>query len=343
MSSLLPKKIIQNLSIQYPVMRAQKAPYEELDESILQTDTTKGLTDAEVEARLEIFGKNELPVVKVNSWLKFFGYFLCPTSLLFELACILPGIYGDLQDLIFLVPALIANAFIRFFQEAQAESALDALKNTLALKTRAWRNGKLVEVEAALLVPGDIIAIRLGDIIPADCRLLGIGVTGEVTEGELQIDQSALTGESLPVAKGKGEIAYSSSIVKQGAMLAVVTKTGIHTYIGRAANLISRTYEDKYSQNLIKIIRSVLVIIIILTLFMSISVLGRFLFRAFWIEVLKRIVCIAIAAIPVGLPTVMSVTMAVGANELAKKKVIVKRLTAIEELASVSILCSDKT
>ncbi|KAJ2998958.1 hypothetical protein HDV02_003796 [Globomyces sp. JEL0801] len=307
-------------------------PYEELDESILQTDTTKGLTDAEVEVRLEMFGKNELPEVKVNPWLKFLGYFLCPTSLLFELACILSVILKEYPDLFLLVPALIANAFIRFFQEAQAESALDALKSTLTLKTRA-------ETE----IPGDIIAIRVGDIIPADCRLLGIGIAGEITEGVLRIDQSSLAGKSSPVVKGKGHIVYSSSIVEQGAMLVVVTKTGSHTYIGRTTNLISRTYEDKYSQNLIKIIRSVLVIIIILTLFMSISVLGRFLFRAFWIEVLKRIVFIAIAAIPLGLPTVMSVIMAVGVKGLAKKKVIVKRLTAIEDLASISILCSAKT
>ncbi|KAI8895640.1 E1-E2 ATPase-domain-containing protein, partial [Globomyces pollinis-pini] len=317
-------------------------PYEELDESILQTDTTKGLTDAEVEVRLEMFGKNELPEVKVNPWLKFLGYFLCPTSLLFELACILSVILKEYPDLFLLVPALIANAFIRFFQEAQAESALDALKSSLTLKTRAWRNGKLVEVEASLLVPGDIIAIRVGDIIPADCRLLGISVAGEITEAELQIDQSSLAGTSSPVIKGKGHIAYSSSIVEQGAMLAIVTKTGIHTYIGRA-NLICSTNEERHSQKVTKIVRSFLVIIIILTLFMSISVLGRFLFRAFWIEVLKRIVFIAIAAIPLGLPTVMSVIMAVGVKELAKQKVILKRLTAIEDLASISILCSAKT
>ncbi|KAI8891709.1 hypothetical protein BC833DRAFT_533740, partial [Globomyces pollinis-pini] len=186
-------------------MSEQKDPIEELDESFLQTDTTQGLTDAEVEVRLEKFGKNELPEVKVNPWLKFLGYFLGPISYLLELACIISGVLQDWLDFGILVTVLIANAVIGFHEEAKAESALDALKNTLALKTRAWRNGKLVEVEAALLVPGDIIAIRLGDIIPADCRLLGIGVTGEVTEGELQIDQSALTGESLPVAKGKGE------------------------------------------------------------------------------------------------------------------------------------------
>jgi H+-transporting ATPase len=110
-------------------------------------------------------------------------------------------------------------------------------------------------------VPGDIIALRLGDIVPADCRLLGIGVTGEETDGDLHIDQSGLTGESLPVTKGKGQIAYSSSIVKQGAMLGVVTKTGIHTYIGAAANLIAITNDEGHFQKVITAIGNFLVVI----------------------------------------------------------------------------------
>ncbi|KAJ3307647.1 hypothetical protein HDV04_002844, partial [Boothiomyces sp. JEL0838] len=162
------------------------------------------------------------------------------------------------------------------------------------------------------------------------------------TEGNLQIDQAALTGESLPVSKDKGMLAYSSSIVKQGAMLAVVAKTGIHTYIGRAANLISMTNEQGHFQKVIKTIGDFLVII---TILMAVVIFFDAKFDKMQSvgDALKQTVIITIAAIPVGLPTVMSVTMAVGASELAKKKVIVKRLTAIEELASVSILCSDKT
>jgi H+-transporting ATPase len=283
-----------------------------------------------------------LPEVKTNPWLKFLSYFGGPISYLLEIAVILSAWLGNWIDFGILVFVLIANAVIGFHEEAKAESALDALKNTLALKTRAWRNGKLVEVEASLLVPGDVIALRLGDIIPADCRLLGIGVTGEITEGTLQIDQSALTGESLPVSKGKGEIAYSSSIIKQGAMLGIVTKTGVNTYIGRAANLISMTNDEGHFQKVIKTIGDFLVII---TVFMAIIIFLDAYFRkgVNFKAALKQTVIITIAAIPVGLPTVMSVTMAVGASQLADKKVIVKRLTAIEELASVSILCSDKT
>ncbi|KAJ3064996.1 hypothetical protein HDU98_011606, partial [Podochytrium sp. JEL0797] len=319
-------------------------------EALLHTEPLQGLTDAEVASRTAQFGLNEIPEVKTNPFLKFLGFFLGPISYLLEIACILSGVFQDWIDFGILLFVLIANACIGFFEEARAESALDALKNTLALRSRVWRNGKLVEVESNTLVPGDIIALRLGDIVPADCRLLGVGVTGEESEGTLQIDQSGLTGESLPVAKGKGTTAYSSAIVKQGQMLAVVTKTGINTFIGRAANLISITTEEGHFQIIINAIGNFLVVV---TCVMA-TVL--FFVRTWAVpnnpndslgdrckDALMEVLILTIAAIPVGLPTIMSVTMAVGASQLAKKEVIVKRLTAIEELASVSILCSDKT
>ncbi|KAJ3032463.1 hypothetical protein HDV00_007511 [Rhizophlyctis rosea] len=311
-------------------------------EKLLKTDPSKGLTDAEVQERLTTFGRNEIPEKKTNPFLKFLSYFGGAIAFLLEVATLVSGILQNWIDFGILIFVLIANACIGFFEEAKAESALDALKGTLALKCRAWRNGKLVEVESVLLVPGDIIALRLGDIVPADCRLLGIGVTGEETEGKLQIDQSALTGESLPVQKGKGSIAYSSSVVKQGQMLGVVTKTGINTYIGRAANLISITTDAGHFQKVINAIGNFLIVITVVMVFIILMVELFHRHQPFKVA-LKAVLILTIAAIPIGLPTVMSVTMAVGAGQLAKKQVIVKRLTAIEELASVSTLCSDKT
>ncbi|KAI9206120.1 uncharacterized protein BJ171DRAFT_498764 [Polychytrium aggregatum] len=311
-------------------------------EALLQTPPLEGLTNAQVEERLAKFGKNELPEKKTNPFLKFLSYFGGAISYLLEIAAIVSAVLKDWVDFGILAAVLIANAIIGFHEEAKAESALDALKSNLALKSRVWRNAKLVEVESNLLVPGDVIALRLGDIVPADCRLLGIGVTGEETEGSLQIDQSALTGESLPVNKKKGAIAYSSSMIKQGQQLAVVTKTGIHTYIGRAANLIAITNDAGHFQKVINNIGNFLIVVslvmVIILFLISVFVHGNAPLVA-----LKQVLILTIAAIPVGLPTVMSVTMAVGAKQLAAKKVIVKRLTAIEELASVSILCSDKT
>ncbi|KAJ1569031.1 hypothetical protein HK405_010820 [Cladochytrium tenue] len=319
-------------------------------ELLLQTDPQSGLTDSEAGERLERFGRNEMPERRTSPILKFLSYFLGAISYLLEAACVLSAVFADWVDFGILLFVLISNACIGYFEEARAESALDALKNTLALKSRVWRNGKLVEVDSVLLVPGDVIALRLGDIVPADCRLLGVGVTGEITEGALQIDQSALTGESLPVQKKKGATAYSSSVVKQGQMLAVVTKTGAHTYIGRAAGLIAVTVEEGHFQKVINAIGNFLIIVTCVMVFVL-------FFIRVWgpgadtdVSLIQRVkdglldvLVLTVAAIPVGLPTVLSVTMAVGASQLARKQVIVKRLTAIEELASVSILCSDKT
>lgn len=200
-----------------------------------------------------------------------------------------------------------------------------------------------MEHDTACLVPGDIVVLRLGDIIPADCRLLGVGVTGEEADGELQIDQSALTGESLPVSKGKGSIAYSSSVVKQGQMLGVVTKTGSRTFIGRAANLMAITVEQGHFQKIVNHIGNFLVVI---TVVIVIIIFVVKLVKAHGhgvLDIIRDVLVLTVAAIPVGLPTVLSVTMAVGAKQLAKKEVIIKRLTAVEEMASISVLCSDKT
>ncbi|KAJ9062758.1 hypothetical protein DSO57_1007417 [Entomophthora muscae] len=312
-------------------------------EALLHTDTTQGLTSAEHQERIQKFGRNELVEQKSNPLLKFLGYFTDPIAVLIIVAMIFSAVAQDWINFGIIFFLLLLNALIGFSMEAQAESALDALKNTLALKTKCWRDGELKEVDSVELVPGDVIVLRLGDIVPADCRLLGISVTGDESDADLQIDQSALTGESLPVNKNKGGTAYSSSIVKQGQMMAVVTKTGGTTFIGRAANLISITNEKGHFQKVIGQIGNFLVIV---TAILVIVILVFLLVKHEGDDPILRIqqvVVLTVAAIPVGLPTVLSVTMAVGAKQLAAKQVIVKRLTAVEEMASVTILCSDKT
>ncbi|KXN71838.1 H(+)-ATPase [Conidiobolus coronatus NRRL 28638] len=312
-------------------------------EALLQTDTKTGLTTAEHAQRLADFGLNELPEKKTNPFLKFIGYFTDPIAILIIIALILSCVVHDWVDVGIIAALLVLNAVIGFAMEAKAESALDALKSSLSLKSKCWRNGELVEVDTNQLVPGDVIVLRLGDIVPADARLLGIGATGEATHSGLDIDQSALTGESLPVHKNKGDIAYSSSIVKQGQMLAVVVKTGSNTFIGRAANLISITNEQGHFQKIIGQIGNFLVIITVVMVVVLFGYLMGVRGAKDVLPILSMIVVLAVAAIPVGLPTVLSVTMAVGANQLAAKQVIVKRLTAVEEMSSVTILCSDKT
>nr|AAO91802.1 H(+)-ATPase [Funneliformis mosseae] len=315
-------------------------------EALLQTDPATGLTTAEAQKRLIDFGKNELAGSKTNPILKFLSFFTGAIAYLIEVACLFAVIVKHWIDFSIILALLFVNAFIGFIEEARAESALDALKQTLALKAKVWRDAQFVEVDVAELVPGDVISPRLGDIIPADARLLGISVTGGETEGSLQIDQSALTGESLPVEKKKGSTVYSSSIVKQGQMLAVVTKTGSNTFIGRAAHLISITVEQGHFQKIVNSIGNFLIlvtVVLVSIIFIYQMVKFRGTEQGKFITVLGNVLVLTIAAIPVGLPTVLSVTMAVGAKQLAAKKVIVKRLTAVEEMASVSVLCSDKT
>ncbi|KAF9186399.1 hypothetical protein BGZ51_002042 [Haplosporangium sp. Z 767] len=317
-------------------------------EALLHTDPKHGLTSTEAASRFSRFGPNQLTEVKRNPFFKFLSYFTGAIAYLIEIACIISAVVKDWLDFGIILALLLVNACIGFIEESKAESALDALRQTLALKTRCWRDGHLVELNVADLVPGDIIVLRLGDIVPADGRLLGIGATGEATEGDLLIDQSALTGESLPVAKSKGKTVYSSSIVKQGQQMAVVTKTGGDTFIGRAANLISITTEEGHFQKIINRIGNFLILItvvlvVIIMVYQLVHFRGDPEGKGEFLTVLGKILVLTVAAIPVGLPTVMSVTMAVGAKQLAAKKVIVKRLTAVEEMASVSVLCSDKT
>jgi len=328
---------------EHDMLDEKKAPevFDDALEALLKTEPLHGLTDEQVQERLLTFGFNEIKEVKTNPLLKFLSYFNGPIAWLIEAAVILAGVVKDWVDFSIILALLVVNALIGFIEEQKAESALDALRQTLALRSRVYRNGALTEVNSRELVPGDTIIVRLGDIVPADCRLLGIGGTGEAT-GELQIDQAALTGESLPVHKHRGDIAYSSSIVKQGQQLAIVAKTGDKTFIGRAANLIAITNEAGHFQKVVNRVGNFLIaitLVLVVVLLIILLVVQKY-------EVLVAInyaLVLTIASIPVGLPTVLSVTMAVGAKQLAKRQVIIKRLPAVEEMAGISILCSDKT
>ncbi|RIB05088.1 H(+)-ATPase [Gigaspora rosea] len=312
----------------------------------LQTDPKTGLTTEEAQQRLNQFGRNEISEAKPNLFLKFVSYFRGPIAYLIEVACIVAGVVKDWVDFGIILGLLFVNAFIGFIEETRAESALESLKKTLALKTKVWRDGKLVELDAAELVPGDIITLRIGNIVPADAKLLGVNLSGSETSEYLMVDQSALTGESLPVNRNKGEIVYSSSIIKQGQMMAIVVKTGQNTYIGRAASLMNVAVDQGHFQKVINKIGNFLILItvtLVVIIFIYQAVKFRGTSQGNILEILQHVLVLTVAAIPVGLPTVLSVTMAVGAKQLAAKKVIIRRLAAVEELSAVSVLCSDKT
>jgi H+-transporting ATPase len=295
--------------------------------------TPAGLTAAEAAKRLAASGPNALPEKKVNPLLKLFGYFWGPIPWMIEAAAALSAVVKHWADLTIILVLLVFNAAIGFFEEHKAENALAALKNQLALRARALRDGAWGEVDATSLVVGDVVRLRLGDVIPADAVCL---------EGDyLSVDQAALTGESLPVAKKVGDTVYSGAVAKQGEMVAVVTATGANTFFGKTAGLVSSAGSVSHFQKAVMTIGNYL---IYLTLAMVAVLILVGLDRGEKIlELAQFALILTVAAIPVAMPAVLSVTMAVGALALSRLKAIVSRLEAIEEMAGMDILCSDKT
>jgi H+-transporting ATPase len=292
-----------------------------------------GLTQAEAQKRLTQYGPNEIEEKKTNPLLKFLTYFWGPIPWMIEVAVILSGVVRHWPDFFIILLLLLANAVIGFWEEHQAGNAIAALKAKLAIKARVKRDGKWINPAARELVPGDIIRVRLGDIVPADARLL----TGDPVE----VDQSALTGESLPATRKPGEAVFSGSIIRQGETDALVYATGANTYFGKTAQLVQEAHTVSHFQRAVLRIGNYL---IILAVTLVVIILGVALFRGDrMLTTLQFALVLTVAAIPVAMPTVLSVTMAVGARLLARKEAIVSRLVAIEELAGTDVLCSDKT
>jgi H+-transporting ATPase len=292
-----------------------------------------GLSQAEAQKRLTQYGPNEIEEKKTNPFLKFLTYFWGPIPWMIEAAVILSAVARHWPDFAIILLLLLANAVVGFWEEHQAGNAIAALKATLAIKARVRRDGKWTTPEARELVPGDVIRVRLGDIVPADARLL---------EGDpIEVDQSALTGESLPATRKPGEAVFSGSIIRQGEIGALVYATGANTYFGKTAQLVQEAHTVSHFQRAVLKIGDYLVILAVALVAVIITVA---LFRGDrMLTTLQFALVLTVAAIPVAMPTVLSVTMAVGARLLAKKEAIVTRLAAIEELAGVDVLCSDKT
>lgn len=292
-----------------------------------------GLSQAEAQRRLAQYGSNEIAEKKTNLFVKFLTYFWGPIPWMIEAAVILSALARHWPDFIIILVLLLANAMVGFREEHQAGNAIEALKARLAIKARVRRDGKWTTLEARDLVPGDVIHVRLGDIVPADARLL---------EGDpVEVDQSSLTGESLPATRKPGEAVFSGSIIRQGEIGAMVYATGQSTYFGKTAQLVQEAQTISHFQRVVLKIGNYL---IILAVALVVLILAVALFRGDpMLTALQFVLVLTVAAIPVAMPAVLSVTMAVGARLLAKKKAIVTRLAAIEELAGVDVLCSDKT
>ncbi len=295
--------------------------------------SAKGLSEAEAQKRLAQYGPNEIKEKKDNPFLKFLTYFWGPIPWMIEGAVILSGVVRHWLDFFIILFLLFSNALVAFWEEHQAGNEIAALRAKLATKARVLRDGKWATPKVSELVPGDVIRLRLGDIVPADARLL---------DGDpVQVDQSALTGESLPATRKTGEAVFSGSIIKRGEIDALVYATGTKTYFGKTAELVQDAHTVSHFQRAVLKIGDYLIILAVALVAVIVAIA---LFRHDPIlSTLEFALVLLVAAIPVAMPTVLSVTMAVGARLLAKKQAIVTKLSAIEELAGVDVLCSDKT
>jgi len=295
--------------------------------------SSNGLSQAEATKRLAQYGPNEIEEKKTNELLKFLSYFWGPIPWMIEAAVVLSAVARHWPDFGIILLLLMANALVGFWEEHEAGNAIAALQAQLAIKARVIRDGKWLNPASRELVPGDVIRLRLGDIVPADARLL---------DGDpIEVDQSALTGESLPKPCKSGDAVFSGSIMRQGEIGALVYGTGTNTYFGKTAKLVQEAHTVSHFQRAVLKIGNYLIILAVALVAVIVTVA---IFRGDRVlTTLQFALVLTVAAIPVAMPTVLSVTMAVGARLLAKQKAIVTRLSAIEELAGVDILCSDKT
>ncbi|KAK2993986.1 hypothetical protein RJ640_005858 [Escallonia rubra] len=317
----------------------ERIPVEEVFDQL--KCTREGLSSEEGANRLQFFGPNKLEGKEESKILKFLGFMWNPLSWVMEIAALMAialangdGRPPDWQDFVGIIALLVINSTISFIEENNAGNAAAALMAGLAPKTKVLRDGRWSEQEAAILVPGDIISIKLGDIIPADARLL---------EGDpLKVDQSALTGESLPVTKNPSDSVFSGSTCKQGEIEAVVIATGVHTFFGKAAHLVDSTNQVGHFQKVLTAIGNFCICSILVGITIEVIVMYPIQHRKYR-DGIDNLLVLLIGGIPIAMPTVLSVTMAIGSHRLSQQGAITKRMTAIEEMAGMDVLCSDKT
>jgi H+-transporting ATPase len=324
-----------------PEIDLEKAPVGEVVAK-LNVQTDRGLSSSEAQQRLGRYGPNALVEKEESFAAKLLRRFTGPIAYMIEAAALVSAAIGHWEDFAIIAALLLFNVALEMWQDRKASSALAALKKGLAPEAVAMRDGKWQTVQASTLVPGDIVKIRLGVIVPADLRM----VNGDYAS----IDQAALTGESLPVAKKVGDEAYSGSVVKQGEMDAVVIATGSNTFFGRTAKLVAGAGAASHAQKAMFQIGNFLIVVavVLAAIMVAFRVYHDIVIVDTWglsdaLGILQFVLVLLVASIPVAMPTVFSITMALGALALSKEKAIVSKLSAIEEMAGVDILCSDKT
>jgi H+-transporting ATPase len=298
----------------------------------LASNTNSGLTQTEVQARWRQYGYNEVAEKKGNPLLQLARKFWGLSAWMLELIILLSWILHKTSDLYIVSALLVVNAILSFAQEQQASRAVEALKQRLQVSARVLRDGVWGLVPARELVPGDIVRVRPGDFVPADVQIIA---------GELGVDQSALTGESLEVEKHTDELLYSGSMVRRGEANGIVTSTGARTYFGRTIELVQLARPRLHIEEVISsVVRWLLLIVGTL---LAVAVIASVLRGVPLLETLPLLLVLLLGAIPVALPVMFTVSMAVGSMELARRNVLVTRLSASEDAATMDVLCVDKT
>jgi plasma-membrane proton-efflux P-type ATPase len=298
----------------------------------LRVNPDSGLTHAEVETRRNEHGYNEVAQERAHPVRMFLGKFWGLSAWMLELIMVLSAVLRKFSDLAVVGALLVVNAVLSFMQEHRAAGVVEALRRRLQVSARVLRDSNWQVVPARELVPGDIVRVRPGDIIPADVKLL---------TGDLSIDQSALTGESKDADKGPGTVLSSGSVVRRGEGNGVVMLTGAKTYFGRTTELVQQARPKLHIEAVVaKVVRWLFVIVgallgvvVILSLIRHVSML----------EMIPLLLVLLMSAVPVALPVMFTVSMAVGSKELAKRGVLVTRLSAAEDAATMDVLCVDKT
>lgn len=333
------------------------------------TNLESGLSSKEVQKRVGEYGYNEVPEIKTRRITRVVKKFWGPIPWMLEITIVLTWLLGKYPETIIILGLLIFNSIISFAQEEKANSALDFLKQKLRITARVKRDGKWILIPARELVPGDVVRLRAGDFVPADVKL---------AEGNVEVDQSALTGESLTVEKNVDDVLFSGSTVKRGEVTGVVTSTGTKTYFGRTVELVQIAKPKSHMEEaILKVVRWLVIMVSILllvalafTILQSMN-LYETLFSATLLLVstvpvtlptmliismtlgsleltnlygiLPLAVILLVSAVPVALPTMFTISMALGSLELIRKGVLVTRLSATEDSASMDVLCVDKT
>lgn len=291
-----------------------------------------GLTSDEAKERLAQYGYNEVSEAKPSALLTLLRKFWAPVPWMLEAAIALTWLSARYLDAAIIGFLLVFNIIISFLQEGQAGHTLALLRERLTINARVLRDGQWRQVAARELVPGDVIHIRMGDVIPADAT---------IHESALVVDQSPLTGESVPVEKGRGEVLYSGAIARQGEATGTVTATGTKTSFGKTTELVKTARAASHLETVIVNIVTYLVAIDVL-LVIAMLVFAS-LVRISLLEALPFALIVLVASVPVALPATFTLAQALGAQDLAKRGVLVTRLSAIEEAASMDVFCMDKT